>query len=131
MSELLQGWTIERTERVTMGIASAGAGAGELPVMRLTTTKRVEAEGQFFVRRGIFVYWFVADGRVTAQHAERMWWMARELITTGVLQRWAYVTFFADCAPGEEEATFERMRGLIGGVVPELHLAGGAQGAGK
>ena len=126
-----QGWAIERTERVTMGIASAGAGAGELPVMRLTTTKRVEAEGRFFVRRGIFVYWFVADGRVTAHHAERMWWMARELITTGVLQRWAYVTFFADCAPGEEEATFERMRGLIGGVVPELHVARGAGGSAK
>lgn len=123
-----QGWVIERTEWVTMGIASRGA--DELPVMRLTTTKKVEGGGQVFVRRGIFVYWFVAEGRVTAQHWERMWWMARDLITTGVLQRWAYVTFFADCAPGEEEATFERMRLLIGGVVPELHVARGAQQGG-
>ena len=30
--------------------------------------------------------------------------MAQGLIRTGVLQRWAYVTVFADCAPGEEEA---------------------------
>ena len=129
-----QGWAIERTELVSVpvgGVGGAGGGDGvayELPVMKLTTTKRVEAGGQVAVRRGIFVYWFVADGRVTAQHWERMWWMARELVTTGVLQRWAYVTFFADCAPGEEEATFERLKGLIGGAVPEFQLAGGRGG---
>lgn len=121
-----QGWGIERTEAVTVPVAGGGgAGAAyELPVMKLTTTKRVEVGGQVVVRRGIFVYWFVADGRLTAQHWERMWWMARELVTTGVLQRWAYVTFFADCAPGEEEATFERLKGLIGGTVPEFQMVG-------
>ncbi len=124
-----QGWAIERTEPVWLGLAGGEAGAGPaLPMMKLTTTKRVEAGGQVAVRRGIFVYWFVADGRLTAQHWERMWWLARELVTTGVLQRWAYVTFFADCAPGEEEATFERLKQLIGGVAPELHLAGGPGG---
>ncbi|GDY18739.1 hypothetical protein LBMAG56_00840 [Verrucomicrobiota bacterium] len=128
-----QGWAIERTELVSVPVAGGGAGGGageayEMPVMKLTTTKRVEAGGQVTVRRGIFVYWFVADGRLTAQHWERMWWMARELVTTGVLQRWAYVTFFADCAPGEEEATFARLQSLIGGVVPEFQLARGPGG---
>lgn len=128
-----QGWGIERTELVTVAVARGGEGGGtgaayELPVMKLTTTKRVEVDGQVVVRRGIYVYWFVADGRVTAQHWERMWWMARELVTTGVLQRWAYVTFFADCAPGEEEATFERLKQLIAGAVPEFQLAGGRGG---
>ena len=122
-----QGWAIERTELVPVRVAGKGGGY-ELPVMKLTATKRVEAGGQMLVRRGIFVYWFVADGRVTAQHWERMWWMARDLMGTGVLQRWAYVTFFADCAPGEEEATFERLRSLVGGVVPELHVGGDGAG---
>jgi hypothetical protein len=122
-----QGWAIERTELVPVRVAGKGGGY-ELPVMKLTTTKRVEAGGQVLVRRGIFVYWFVADGRVTAQHWERMWWMARGLMGTGELQRWAYVTFFADCAPGEEAATFERLRSLVGGVVPGLHVGGDGAG---
>jgi len=51
-----------------------------------------------------------------------MWWMARDVIRTGVLQRWAYVSYFAVCPPGAEEATFQRMKKLIVASVPEFQL---------
>jgi hypothetical protein len=75
--------------------------------------------------RGVFLYWFVADNELTAYHWERMWWMARDLVRTGVLQRWAYVTVFSPCFPGEEEATFERMKRFVSSSVPEFQLAAG------
>jgi hypothetical protein len=39
-----------------------------------------------------------------------------------VLQRWAYVTYFSLCAPGQEEATYTRMRQFISDIVPEIQL---------
>jgi hypothetical protein len=54
-----------------------------------------------------------------------MWWMAKDMMLTGVLQRWAYVTYFAVCAPGEEDATFERMKKMIAASVPEFQLTPG------
>ena len=48
---------------------------------------------------GVYVFWFVADNAYTARHGQRMWWMAREMMRTGVLQRWAYVSCFAACPP--------------------------------
>ena len=74
---------------------------------------------------GVFVYWFVADGEVTADHGRRMWTMAKELLTTGVLQRWAYVICYAPCALGQEDATFEQMKEFIAASVPEFQLTHG------
>jgi hypothetical protein len=54
-----------------------------------------------------------------------MWWLARDLLRTGVLQRWAYVSYFSFCAPGQEDAAFERMSKLIAASVPEYQLPPG------
>jgi hypothetical protein len=51
-----------------------------------------------------------------------MWWMARDLIKTGILQRWAYVSYCAFCLPGQEDATFERMKAFIAASAPEFQL---------
>jgi hypothetical protein len=48
--------------------------------------------------------------------------MARTLLSSGVLERWAYVSFFAPCAPGQEAETYERMKKLIAASVPEFQL---------
>jgi hypothetical protein len=94
----------------------------DLPVMKIFATRQAEVNGQVQTLRAVYVYWFVAEDAYTAQHWQRMWWMARELLHTGVLQRWAYVTYFTWCRPGEEEATFERMKKLIAASVPEFQL---------
>jgi hypothetical protein len=119
-----QGWRIDQSEQTSVRIERPHA--YDLPVMKLTAThpgQRPSGEGPL---RGIYVYWFVADQALTADHVERMWWMARELITTGVLQRWAYVSCFAVCRPGQEEAASARVNQLLSAAVPEFQIATGA-----
>ena len=97
-----------------------GPRAYDLPVMKLITTLQT-SPGQD-PKRVLYVYWFVADGEHTARHSQRMWWMLRDLVRTGVLQRWAYIATLSVCAPGEEEATFERMKKFIAAAVPQFQL---------
>lgn len=95
----------------------------ELPVMKLKVTRTDrDHNGKEHTRAGMFVYWFVADQQLTADHRTRMWWLARDLLRSGVLQRWAYVTEFAICHPGQEEAAFARISEFIRASVPEFQL---------
>lgn len=100
----------------------------ELPVMKLVVTKQGTVDGRPVTAKGLYVYWFVADGAYTAQHWERMWWMAGHILKTGELQRWAYVTCFSICAPGQEEATFQRMTRFIAAAVPDFQTTPKPQG---
>jgi hypothetical protein len=119
-----QGWRIAKTETVTIPIPRPHP--YELRVMKLTAAKQaVDKQGAPRMVSGIYVYWFVADNLLTPHHGERMWWMARDLIRTGVLQRWAYVSYFTACWPGQEEAAFKRVQELIAASVPEFQLATG------
>jgi hypothetical protein len=51
-----------------------------------------------------------------------MLWMARDVLLTGILDRWAYISFFSYGAPGQEDALFERMKKLIAISAPEFQL---------
>jgi Protein of unknown function (DUF3485) len=96
----------------------------ELPVVKLVATKQVTSEGQVQTLRALYVYWFVADDQLSASVTgfERMWSMATKLLRSGVLQRWAYVSCLAYCAPGQEEATFERLKEFIDAAAPQFQL---------
>lgn len=116
------GWRIDSTETDTVRIYRPHP--YDLPVVKLLASREVSAGGQTGTLRGVYVYWFVCDGAISGEPsgAERMWWMAKELLRTGVLQRWAYVTSFSVCLPGEEEATYKRMRRFLALAVPEFQL---------
>jgi hypothetical protein len=116
------GWRIDAAASGEEMVHLDRPQAFDLPVMKLLTTRQLVNNGETVTVRGIYVYWFVAEDAYTAQHWERMWWMAKELLHTGVLQRWAYVSYFAICLPGQEAATFERMKKLISASVPEFQL---------
>ena len=75
--------------------------------------------------RGIYVYWFVADNKLTASHDSRMWSMAKNLLETGTLERWAYISYFSRCFPGQEEATFKRLEEFIVKSAPEFQIPAG------
>ena len=126
-----QGWKIDFGASSETRVNMTRPQAYELPVMKLVTTREVDPDGTPAIRRGIYVYWFVADGEYTARHTQRMFWMAKDLLARGVLQRWAYVTYFAVCAPGQENATFERMKGLIAASVPAFQLTPRPEGPGQ
>ena len=118
-----QGWRIDRGASSEATVRMDRPYPYDLPVAKFIATKEVTVNGQALSARGIYVLWFVADNdEYTARHWQRMWWMARDLLRTGVLQRWASISYFAHCAPGQEEATFERMKKFIVASAPEFQL---------
>jgi hypothetical protein len=118
-----QGWVIDRNASSQTTVRMDRPFPYDLPVTKFVTTKQVTIQGQPVTARGIYVLWFVADNdEYTARPWQRMWWMARDLLRTGVLQRWASISYFAECAPGHEDATFERMKKFIVASAPEFQL---------
>jgi hypothetical protein len=116
------GWEIDSNGSQMTTIPIERPVPYELPVMKLVTTKQITKNGQAVTGRGIYVYWYVADHAYTASHNQKVWLMAKEILRTGVLPRWAYVTCFSVCAPGQEQATYERMKKFIASSVPEFQL---------
>jgi hypothetical protein len=119
-----QGFTIDLREVVTIPIEQPHA--YDLPVMKLTTSKTVyDRNRREIPLRGVYIYWFVADGKLATHHLDRMWMMTKGLLSEGVLQRWAYVTYFAICNPGDEDATFDKMARFIAESVPKFQITTG------
>ena len=123
------GFNIVSTEPDSVRIEQPHA--YDLPIMKLKLRREFrDPEAGLQTQAGVFVYWFIADGELTAQHHQRMWWMARDMLKTGVLQRWAYVICFAPCAPGGEEAAMEGLKRFIAAAVPEFQITHGPREGG-
>jgi hypothetical protein len=117
-----QGWVINDAASRVVPVPLDKPLVYDLPVMRLNATKSAVVDGQPVTSAGVYVYWFVDANRYTPSHAQRSLWMARDVLLTGELDRWAYIAFFSVCPPGQEDATFERMKKLITTSVPEFQL---------
>ncbi|MGV3773008.1 MAG: exosortase-associated EpsI family protein [Verrucomicrobiales bacterium] len=118
------GWKIVNSEVVDIPMSKPSP--YPLKAMKLTTYAEIPVgNGQKIPRSGLYIYWFVADDQLTPHHGERMWWMARDMLTKGVLQRWAYIANFSTCAPGQEDQLFKQMQDFITKVTPEFQLASG------
>jgi hypothetical protein len=128
----LAGHGLNVLSKSTAMIPVAGPTPYELPVSKWIGRQIVDnGNGKKTEIRGVYVFWFVADNEHTPDYAERKRWIMRDLLLTGVLQRWAYVSYLSVCRPGEEEACFERMKSLIGASVssfqPPPRTADGAR----
>jgi hypothetical protein len=118
-----QGWSVDRGASHETTVHMDRPYPYDLPVMKLITSSEITIGGQKRAARGVYVRWFVADSdEYTARHWQRMWWMARDLLRTGVLQRWAAISYFSVCAPGQEDAAFERLKKLISVSAPDIQL---------
>jgi len=119
------GWEIAQMTPDTIPIRQPHA--YDLPVMKIEAKMSLPvAGGASRPMKALMLFWFVADGQLTARHNERMKWMARDLVLGGVLQRWAYVSCFTVLPPGQEDAAYERLRGFVAEAVPHFQLATGA-----
>jgi len=125
-----QGWPVDDAASAEALVPIEKPRPYDLPVMKLILTRQSGAPGQQKPMRGVFVYWFVADGEYTAKHWQRMWWMLRDMGRSGVLQRWAYISCFSVCPAGGEEATFERMKRFLAASVPQFQLTPGPEDLG-
>jgi hypothetical protein len=121
-----QGTSIDRKESRVIPVREPHA--YDLPVTCFTVSREIEEKGVRRRVQALYLFWFVADGQISADHNQRMLWMTRDLLTTGVLQRWAYVSCYSVCPPGQEAAVFDRMAELIGAAVPRFQLTAGAPG---
>lgn len=120
------GWNIDAVESSEDTLRIENPAAYDLSVMKLIANRDVMTKsGEAVKLRGIYVYWFVADNDLTASHGTRMWKTASHLLHTGELERWAYVSCFAVCAPGQERVTYERMKKFITAATPQFQLAAG------
>ena len=117
-----QGFNIDNDRTSSETVQIGGTQPYDLPVKKVIASRMIEVDGQRVEISGVYVYWFVADGAVTEDHNQRMWWMAKHLLETGELQRWAYVSYFSVCNVGGEEAAFEKIKRLISMTVPKFQL---------
>jgi len=117
-----QGWEIDDAATRVEIVHMQKPFPYDLPVMRLTATLHTTMEGRPMVLRGTYVYWYVDGDKFMAENRQIMWQMARDILTTGVLDRFSYIAYFSACAPGQENQTFERMKQAIEVTVPEFQL---------
>jgi hypothetical protein len=115
------GWHIDDLASAETKVQVDRPQSYDLPVVKLVANA---VDDQNRPYRAIYVYWYVADDALSASALglQRMWWMATKLLRTGVLQRWAYVSCLAECPPGQENATFGRMKQFIAASVPQFQL---------
>ena len=115
-----QGWEIDETIETRIPVEKPFH--YELPIIELIATRT--ENGRRLPERALYVYWYVAGDKLsaTALGLGRMWSMAEQLVRTGKLQRWAYVSCFSACSPGQEAATFDRLKKFIAASVPQFQL---------
>jgi len=116
----LAGQGCTPTQKVETKIHIGGPQPYDLPVARWNFRRVIKTSEGEREERGVYVFWFVAKDELTTGHWERTWWMTRDLMATGVLQRWAYVSYLAPCSPGQEDAAFERVKRLIAASAPHF-----------
>lgn len=121
-----QGFSIDHGRSEVTSIEIPKPRPYSLPVWKIVASKRFkDADGRERNVSALYVVWFVADGQLTASHLQRMFWMGRDLVRTGTLQRWAYVSCLALCVPGEEDAAFSQMKAFLSAAVPEFQTTTG------
>jgi len=99
----------------------------DLPIIKLIATQTGQVDGKTVTKKCVYVYWYVADGVLSNDESGfgRMWSMTKKLALTGVLQRWAYVRFYAFCDPGQEDATYQSIKRMIAVAVPQFQTTPG------
>jgi hypothetical protein len=119
-----QGWTIDKTEKVPLHIDQPYP--YDLTAIKLTTSMRAaDIHQRNTMIRGIYVYWFVSADKITADQGTRLWSIAKTMVEKRELERWAYISYFTPCLPGQEEATFSRLEQFIQASVPAFQVVAG------
>jgi hypothetical protein len=125
-----QAWHIEKTEFIRLPLDRPHS--YELPALRLMASATTLDEfKQPIELRGIYVYWFVTADKITSDQGERMWSIAKTMVEKRELERWAYISYFATCLPGQEKATFEELERFIRASAPEFQTVAGRALAGR
>jgi len=97
-----------------------------LKVRKFTCSREVRLQdGRQTKIRALYVFWFVSDAALATDPWEMAWLSARDLVSSGQLRRWAYVSCFSMFPVGMEAPAWERMKEFIATSVPEFQTATG------
>jgi hypothetical protein len=116
-----QGWTIDKKEIINIPIGGQSPYNLEIQKWYVSTALQ-QSDGQTVKVAAVYVFWFAADNEETSQHDKMLEWLALDLFRTGKLQRWAYISYFTPCQPGQEDATYEQVKRLITAQVPQFEF---------
>jgi hypothetical protein len=119
-----QGWSIDKIEPTVLRIERPKP--YDMPVTKIISSKRSDFEGQTVVKHSVYIYWFVAKDRFCTGQFDRMWSTIKTLLNTGKLERWGYISYFAPCQPGEEEAASQRLIRIIQESLPQYQITTGS-----
>jgi hypothetical protein len=116
-----QGWQI--LDKASVKLPIGGAAPYELPTgkWKLNISHKAQ-DGSEQTFSGVYVFWFVTENQVTDSFPEVMRSMLFHLVRHGELQRWAYISYFTVCLPGQEDAAYARLKDLIIASVPQYQL---------
>lgn len=117
-----QGWKIDKTEIIDIPVPLPSPYV--LKATCLTSSKifRDPQSGKESPISSVYIYWFVSEKRTVPGHSEALWAISQDLLTTGTLYPWAYVSCFGRCLPGQEGAATARMKRLLSEAVPQFQL---------
>jgi hypothetical protein len=116
-----QGWSID--EKKTLDIPINEQPPYHLQAAAWKLSQMVQdTDGQSVKIAGVYVYWYVANNEETADHNKMIEWLTLDMLRTGALQRWAYISYFTRCQPGQEDVTIDRMKNFIAAQVPEFQV---------
>lgn len=116
-----QGWSIDKKETVTIPIDDNPQ--YQLQVARWDLSKSYDQpDGKKGTAFALYIYWYVAHNEETPDHDKMLEKMTLNLFRTGDLQRWAYISYFAVCGPGQQDAAFGEIKRLITAQVPQFQL---------
>jgi hypothetical protein len=116
-----QGWKIDKKEIVDIPITDNPP--YQLQVARWNLSTSVQRpDGTQATFYGIYVYWYVARDAETPDHDKMLEQLTLHLFRTGDLQRWAYLSYYAVCGPGQQDAAFDQVKRLIQAQVPKFQI---------
>lgn len=116
-----QGWAIGKKEIVAIPINNNPPYDLQAARWNLSVSAR-GPDGQKEDAAGIYVFWYAAKNDETPDHDKMLEHLTMNLFRTGDLQRWAYISYYAQCLPGQEDAAFAEIKRLIAAQVPEFEL---------
>lgn len=117
-----QGWQIDKTEVISIPIAKPHPYTLKATAMSISN-ETPDGNGGKQTLKGWYIFWFVSEDEVLARLGEAHWSIARTLLVSGKLQRFAYVSCYSYGRPGEEGVLLARMKRLIASSVPQFQTA--------
>ena len=116
-----QGWRIQETPEI---LRFGASNKWEVPIMKVIAHKTFQdTNGIEQSVTLVMVYWFVTADHITASHMDRMWLMGREILSSGTLQRWAFMSCYTVCQPSGETTAYDQLKRFLIAALPEFQIA--------